>query len=1104
MTRADSGADWGRSRVTPDELADRITEVMQLDPRTKGDTKHHPTAQQAAVITADRRPALVVAGAGSGKTETMADRVVWLLANGHVRPDQILGLTFTRKAAGELAERVNTRLAQLERAGVLPAEHDELLRPEISTYNSFANTLFHEHAALIGRDADSVVLSEASAWQLARRVALTAPAGGESGDELLGLDASLDQVTQAILDLAHALSENVVDPAEVKAFAAEFAALKNLPIGSARGEYLDVLGKIERIETLPLVLELAERYTREKVQRGFVEYADQVTLALDMVRRHPHVGEGYRSRFSVVLLDEYQDTSSVQTMLLAEIFADTAVMAVGDPHQSIYGWRGASAANLAQFGAQFARESVHNEFALTISWRNGTRILDAANTLVEPFSGDSAVTVATLDPGPRATTHEVDSHVAETIADEARFAAEWLRDRLAESPAGKPATAAILFRAHASKRVFATALRDAGVPHHVVGIEGLLAEPEIADLVSALTVIDDPTAGSELVRLLAGSRWRLGVSDLQALSGAASALARRGPDGKELAPEVAALLRSSVAAGEGGSTIEALDYVAHAKDGNHLLQGFSEEGLRRLRDAGALFARLRMRRSLGLLDFVALVEQELRLDIEVIANDTMPAGAVAMEAFTEAMHDYLAVSDRGDLAGFLAWLRDVERREQRSPRQEEPERGVVQLLTVHGAKGLEWDHVVVPRLMADSFPGSPREGYSGWLRLGALPYELRQDRSALPALNWRGVESRKELKDELARFAGAVKAHHENEERRLAYVAVTRARHRLLLTGAFWAAGKKPKELGAFLLELADAGIVGELRAASRYDENPNGDGGPTFPWPADPLGGRRERVEAAAASVRQARAANPERDSTEKATAKTGSAGPWQDELDLLLEERRRLSEAAGSVELPQRFSASRFKDFVHDPDAAATALRRPMPERPYRASRLGTVFHEWVEQRYGLGGVPEALDDLGDIDSEDDGDGVDRDQLAALQAIFEQSPYAGLRPVEVEREIHLPFGGHTMVCKIDAVYEVDGRYRVVDWKTGKAPATEREIEDRQLQLALYRLAFARWKGVDPSLVDAELYYVTVDRIIAPQRIFDEDELLALWRGAVAAGPFR
>ncbi|HRN30227.1 MAG TPA: UvrD-helicase domain-containing protein, partial [Terrimesophilobacter sp.] len=121
---------------------------MQDSPRTRGEVKHPPTSQQTAVITANRTPALVVAGAGSGKTETMADRVVWLLANGHVRPDQTLGLTFTRKAAGELAERVHTRLSQLERAGALPGERDEFLRPEIATYNSFANALFHEHASL--------------------------------------------------------------------------------------------------------------------------------------------------------------------------------------------------------------------------------------------------------------------------------------------------------------------------------------------------------------------------------------------------------------------------------------------------------------------------------------------------------------------------------------------------------------------------------------------------------------------------------------------------------------------------------------------------------------------------------------------------------------------------------------------------------------------------------------------------------------------------------------------------------------------------------------------------------------------------------------------
>src|SRR5690606_10380112 len=172
---------------------------------------------------------------------------------------------------------------------------------------------------------------------------------------------------------------------------------------------------------------------------------------------------------------------------------------------------------------------------------------------------------------------------------------------------------------------------------------------------------------------------------------------------------------------------------------------------RRVRDAGVLFARLRQRRSLGLLDFVALVEQELRLDIETIANDLTPPGGAAMEAFTEALHDYLAVSESGDLTGFMSWLGDTERRERRSPRQEEPEKGVVQLLTIHGAKGLEWDHVVVPRMAKDSFPGKPKEGTRGWLRFGTLPYEFRGDRLALPTLNWRAASSRKELDVEIKR-----------------------------------------------------------------------------------------------------------------------------------------------------------------------------------------------------------------------------------------------------------------------------------------------------------------------------------------------------------------
>ena len=127
--------------------------------------------------------------------------------------------------------------------------------------------------------------------------------------------------------------------------------------------------------------------------------------------------------------------------------------------------------------------------------------------------------------------------------------------------------------------------------------------------------------------------------------------------------------------------------------------------------------------------------------------------------------------------------------------------------------------------------------------------------------------------------------------------------------------------------------------------------------------------------------------------------------------------------------------------------------------------------------------------------GDLVDAEALGRLQATFEASPWGARRPVEVEREIHLPFDGRIVVCKIDAVYQNGDRYEVVDWKTGKKPADAADLERKQLQLALYRLAYAKWAGIDPSLIDAAFYFVADDLVIRPPHIDSEEELLARWR---------
>ena len=334
----------------------------------------------------------------------------------------------------------------------------------------------------------------------------------------------------------------------------------------------------------------------------------------------------------------------------------------------------------------------------------------------------------------------------ETLAEEADAAALWLKSRLAvRGPHGKLPTAAMLFRARKTQGVFIEALRTHGVPFHVLGVGGLMAEPEIADLVCALTVIHDPNAGSELVRLLSGSRWRIGVRDLRALSRLASTLRGRDYAQRALDDQVKQRMRESVADSEGASIVDALDFLAHAAPSHSFLADFSEVGLTRLRQAGLTLARLRARSTLDLLDFITLVEQDFLLDVEIAANEFRPLGSANLDAFFDAVNGYLAVNEIAGLGGFLSWLREAEWRDGLSPRPEDAEPGTVQLLTIHGSKGLEWDIVAVPRQVEQEMPATGREGSNGWLGFGTLPYEFRGDAPELPEFRWRQAGSRKEL-----------------------------------------------------------------------------------------------------------------------------------------------------------------------------------------------------------------------------------------------------------------------------------------------------------------------------------------------------------------------
>jgi DNA helicase-2/ATP-dependent DNA helicase PcrA len=1082
-----------------------------------------PTDEQTAVIEAPLAPALVVAGAGSGKTETMAARVVWLVANGIVRRDEVLGLTFTRKAAGELAERIQKRLARLaefERRGLLPAlpalaeagrldvfgelersgvegarataerhrlldalassvgaqaqssAEDALLhRPTVATYNSFADQIVREHALRIGRDAEAAVLSESAAWLLMRRVVFA------SDDPRLEVRAeAVRTIVDAALRIARDGVDNLVDFDELAAFPALFQAVRDLPSTNKRTTvYADVAEAVEKVGALSLLSDLAREYAAEKRRLGVIDFSDQVAGALEVVASHRAVADELRERYRVVLLDEYQDTSVVQTDLLAALFAGTGVMAVGDPHQAIYGWRGASAGNLGGFPAAFSPDAPCARYSLLTSWRNSASVLAAANAVLAPLAASASVPVQELRARPGAPGGLVELGFDADLDTEADRVAEWFaRVRAERAQAGLATTGAILFRSKKHMVRFGDALGRRGIPHRILGLGGLLSTPEVVDVVCALRVISDPSAGSALIRLLSGPRWSIGLPDLRELAALARRLARHDASLQPLAPEVVERIRGS-AGDDDGSLVDALDFVLRHKPDHGWLSGFTPDARERLRDAASVFAGLRQASAMPIPELVRLIELELRLDIELAANESRGPARVAsaqLRAFVDEVHAFLAADEAGSLSSLLAWLDHAEQLDEFAPRTEPPEDDVVQLLTIHGSKGLEWDAVAVVRLVKDELPSAPRDT-KAWLGFGVLPFTFRGDSAWLPELGWRSAQTQQDLKAAMEAFIEANRARQLEEDRRLAYVAVTRAREHLLLTGATWSGTKRPRARSMFFTEIAAA--LGVTLSGDEPGEDPYQGERRVLQWPIDPLGARRAAVVQAASAVDDAAA---------------GPRAALDPQAALLLAERD--ARRARPVHIaPTRIAASRYKEYVADLEGTLASIARPMPERPFRQTRLGTLFHAWVEQRSGRVGLGGSIDDaLWETDDEAPDTEASVEDAAALDRLRERflaSEWAPLQPIEVETEIDFATTGpdglpHIVICKLDAVYRrVDrgGRIEIVDWKTGVAPRTAAEKDERMLQLELYRQAYHAKHGVPLEDIDVALYYVAEDVIL-------------------------
>ncbi|TLM85601.1 ATP-dependent helicase [Pseudarthrobacter sp. NamE2] len=1145
-------------RFTPEELSVLLGE------------KNVPTAEQSAIISSPLTPRLVIAGAGSGKTATMADRVVWLVANGWVRPEEVLGVTFTRKAAGELASRIRAKLAALQRLVANDTTHrvfpegllsSDAMEPKVSTYHSFASGIVSDYGLRLGVERDVVLLGGAQAWQLASEVV-------EAYDgEYAHFRAAKSTLVKAVIQLAGECAEHLQEPEDVEAWLmarlSEFESLpyladkkKNPPQAAA-----DLAGMMR---TRASVADMVGRYAAAKRARGALDFGDLVALAAKVARDVPLAASMERQRYKVVLLDEFQDTSHAQLVLFSRLFGGGhAVTAVGDPNQSIYGFRGASAGQLFHFVREFPVKTGPAEAAswspaptsyLTTAWRNGRSILAAANVMsgslgksqaqrVPAGGGAAAGKVPPLQPSPYAVDGTVVLGRFGSDADEAAaLADDILKYRVTDFELKPDGTAvapaiAVLCRRRAQMEAVRRQFEARNIPYEIVGLGGLLDTPEVVDLVATLRVLADPGRSDALMRLLAGARWRIGPADLMALRDWSSQLARRRGRAAERDDDAEpAVLEGDLT--DGASLVEALDWLPREGWTSASGRSLSADARNRLSLLSAELRQLRGYLGDDLTTLLGEVERAMLLDIEVAARPGVSIHQARrnLDAFQDAAAGFLRTSQRVDILAFLAWLEAAAAEENglEAP-PGDVNREAVQLLTVHASKGLEWDVVFVPGLNAGAFPSDKDSRWSSGA--AALPWPLRGDRADLPQWDLDQPDQKGWL-DAEKDFKADVQAHGESEERRLAYVAYTRAKHVLWVSSAAWVGSRAAMaEMSPFLAELEvllEATAEGPVQAkvhprsldeAALPECNPLSSKIEVGGWPYDPLEGpvdprtgerlrlargRRNAMEAAAArvlaeleSVRERQhpeatgAASPDVAGGSEAAGRpglSGAAAGWAREAALLLQRRARKSQRQ-DVHLPGHISASTLVDLGEDPTEVLARLRRPVPREPGMSARKGTAFHAWVEEYFGTAGML----DLGEAPGADDHIDAAYD-LEAMVATFRASPWAERSPAFVEVPVETRVGDVVVRGRIDAVFQdADGRWDLVDWKTGRRPSGDR-LRAKSVQLAVYRLAWARLKGVPLEDVRAAFFYVAHNEVVRPHDLSTADQLEAIVAAALDA----
>ncbi|MEX1037990.1 MAG: ATP-dependent DNA helicase [Acidimicrobiia bacterium] len=926
-----------------------------------------PTTEQQQILDLGLDTVRVSAGAGTGKTTTVALMIANLISTHGIEPENILGITFTNKAASELADRVRSYLG---------TDVDPGREVEVHTYHGFAGQILSEFGLLAGLDRRPEVITPTFARQIL----------GEAfyNSDFEHVDITWPGRINRIKHLGDRLGDHLLEPADL--IDAPHSGEEPWP---------------ERLD----MLEILKTYQSTKSDLSVVDYSDLITLSTRLVREKAEIARTIRDRYRVVVLDEYQDTNPAQRVLLTSIFGDGfPVVAVGDVDQTIYEWRGASAENFDNFVSHFSRPDGTDPHAreLTGNYRSGQKILDVANEIRKQANVSASDLVS---PG------RYDGTVETHWAEDAMAEAEWVARRFEKLHDGGAAWSdmAVLFRKNKDFPLLVETMSRHNIPIEVANLGGLFSVPEVAELRSWLSLLARPDSTAAVLQILFGSRYRLGLADI--------------------APVSRWMARSLDKYRDEDLPMTLVEGLEHLDE----IEGVSPEVAERYRHFLDIYLDLLVEsQGASLVETARLVLDRTRAwaDVESLPPVQRLTARLNLYRFLDLTEDWSPLRGRSSLPAFLDYLEAM---------KEEPAEELdaarlsgedaVTLVTVHRAKGLEWEIVAIPAVTEGNFPGKSQMYPDPATKADILPIEFRVDEryNDLPT----------DPKERTAYF----RSENLMQEWRVAYVAATRAKSHLMVSGAHWYGhpepNQNPKDPSPFF-ELVrshpnstDTGFAATPPRPEilRHEE------GASSPDPVFESGW----IEALAGEISgQAPVA---------ATAeKLGIETAHDREVDMWSQRLFELPEQLNLEETPQEqtFSVTGLVTYAGCPKQFFWSEIDRLPRRRNPAAVAGTEVHRRIEL-IQKGNIPfdEISREIYDVPDTDTGPG-------AYQT-FLDSRFGKAAAARVEAPFTLSMEGlFNIRGRIDAIYADDGALEVVDFKSGR-PSND---PARLVQLEAYAVA--------------------------------------------------